>query len=624
MENRAANVDDEISRFFKETEPPLLVRHANVSHHRVQPSALRNSSSSLRGELQQSCTASSSMPTPSPNFLGFGIPGRRPNLSIRIRSKERSSISPSKYQLYQSPGPSARSGTPLPWSTSPNMPSASSRPRIPIGSMSMPSRRLEGRRNRHSSTVNERSPIRARGSGSPSGQQPLRQQRDTGTSDSASQSAESAQGVLNSQSSDRVYATKDQQLNKPGSRPVIDHEWHPAVIDTRSNAEQPQVEVSESSPSTLACETQKDSAHQPATADEEGSIEPAVVDEMRTDHEGAHEVTQAEVPVTLKNQFAADLNELLGKWRGKIAIPDEFSRSIQMSPTNGPATENRVLQERDHSVETAVQDAIGDSGGPQETRAPAHSPRPTTNETLCTRTHVPCERSRVPARISMVRSQRSWTDLRVRDNYGYHLDARSPFQDSTYSTCRTGSIYEQQMQELPLDRQFDRRLHGHNEPPHLANTRMTPHPVSSHRSIEPPYLPLQHQPSTLGYHDGQAMQKAVRYPVFNAPAPLSGIIESSGLDRGRSVGALGYSGTWFSPARSFVQVESQSVPALHYSSPMRHFPDHVFGDKAMNEDEPGFASGESEHSEQALDAADVVRTGADESLEGFWKPNLLY
>lgn len=628
-EKRATNVDDEISRFFKAAESPSLGREGNAHHRRAQPSPRRCSSSSLRPQLQHLGMTSSPMPSPSPltnPFLGFGVPGPRPDISIRIGSTGRSSMSPSKHQLYQRP---AYSGTPLTWSASSNIPPSISRPRNIIGSMSIHSERLEGKRTRPSRPGTERSAVQARSS--PRTQFSRRQEHHVGKKESPSTLAKSAQPRLNSRSSN---ATKVQEQIQPESCLVPDSERHHPATDTSTNVKQPLALTVESTLNTLASETQKDSVCQPAVVQEDSNHEADPVDKPRTtDDIEASKMVQPEDPATF-SQFAADLNKLLEEWKGKVTIPEDLSRGIQLPSIKGSNIDNHESpvpeeQEPDHSIRAVVQDAAVDIDGRPATLGLAQGQRPATNETFSTKAQIPSERDRVPSRISRARSQRSWIDPRSSENYRYQGDAQSPFQDSTYSTCGTRSIYEHQMQESPFDRQIDRGLHRNVERSILTDTRMIHHPVAGRPNIEPPPLPLRRQSSTqfpfqLGYNCGQDEPEDVQYPVFNAPVLRSGLMESREFSGGRSIEASYHLQGWLSPTRSCHQTDLYQSPALHHNSPRNHFPCHAFGDEATAEAEMHYALEDPEHSEGILEAGDATREDADEELVGFWKPNRLY
>ncbi|MCJ1242917.1 hypothetical protein MMC30_000113 [Trapelia coarctata] len=626
---RAANVDDEISRFFKATESPLHERDANACHRQVQFTPIRHTSSSLGIHLQQSSATSSSLPPPSPltnPFLGFGVPGPRPDISVRVGSIDRSSVSPSKRQLHQS---REHSGTPLSWSKSPQVPRSSSRPREIIGSMSVPSERLEHSRTMPLRAVSERSPVRA-----PS--IPRTQLPDHHGEMSASPLTvvESTQHQLNSPSQNCMDDSIQQESNPANSHPVTGKGQHPTALDTSVNAEQPQAGPADSGFNALSSETQKDPPCQPATAREERRTEANSVDRPKTaQEEEGNSVAQPQDPAIL-NQFAADLNKLLGKWKGRIAIPDDLSKGFQTSDIHESNTEARGSyssenQELGHSVETVVQDAVSDIEGPQQKPVSADDPRPTTNETLSTRTRVSSERDRVSSRISETRSQKSWTDPVLLNNRRYQLDARSPFQDSTYSTCGTGSIYEQQMRELPSDPQSNQRLHRHIEHPVFAITRLTNYLADGRADFDLPHLLLQHHDSpqlasSFRYNPSQYMQEDGHHPAFNTPTLQSGLMENREFDRGRSVEASDQAGMWYSPARSCVQMALEPSPAPHRCSPRPHFQDPAFGDDTMTEAELHFALERSEHDEGGFEAGNMTRADTDEELVGFWRPNRLY
>jgi len=628
-EKRATDVDDEISRFFKAAESPSLGRDGHSRHRRAQPSSRRHSSSSLRVQLQQSGTTSSPMPSPTPltkPFLGFGVPGPRPDISIRFGSTGRSSMSPSKHQLYQSP---TRSRTPLTWPASLNIPSSASRPRGFVRSTSIHSERLAYKKPGSSRAGTERSDLQVRSSLRT--QLPVRQEHHVEKRDSPSAPAENVQRHLSNRNTNTANVQEQIQAE---SCLVTNSERHPPTIDTPTNVKQPLAHTAESTLNTLASETQKDPLCQPAIAQEDSNNEASSVDKPRmTDDIEANKVAQLEDPASL-NQFAADLSKLLGKWKGKLTIPDNLSRGIQLPGINGSNIDNQdsqepEIQEPDQSIGAVTQNAAVEMDGRQATLGSAHGQRPATNETFSTRAQIPSERDRVPSGISRARSQRSWIAPRSSQNYRYQGDAQSPFQDSTYSTCGTRSIYEQQMQELPFDRQFDRGLYRNVEHPIFTDTRMIHHPVTGRPNIEPPPLSLRRQsstqlPSHFRYNCGQDEPEDVQCPVLNAPVLRSGVMESSEFDRGRSVEASYHLQGWLSPTHSCHQTELYRSPAQHHSSPRNHFQRYACGDEATAEAELHYALEDPEHREGVLEAGDVTREDADEELVGFWKPNRLY
>jgi hypothetical protein len=466
---------------------------------------------------------------------------------------------------------------------------------------------------------------------SPRTQFSRRQEHHVGKKDSPSTLAKSAQPRLNSRSTN---ATKVQEQTQAESCLVTDSEQHPPAIDTSTNVNHPLAQTAESTLNTLASETQNDSVFQPAIVQEDSNNEADPVDKPRTtDDIEASEMVQPEDPATL-SQFAADLNKLLGEWKGKVTIPDDLSRGIQLPGINGSNIDNQDFQVREnqepgHSIGAVARDAAVDINERQATLDLAQGQRPATNETFSTKAQIPSERDRVLSIISRARSQRSWIDPRSSETYRYQGDAQSPFQDSTYSTCGTRSIYEQQMQELPFDRQFDRGVHRNVGRAVFTDTQMIHHPVAGRPNIEPAPLPLRRQRSTqlpfqLGYDCGHDEPEDVQYPVFNAPVLRSGVMESSDFDRGRSIEASYHLQGWLSPTRSCHQMELYQSPELRHNSLRNHFPRHAFGDKATAEAEMHYALEDPEHSEGMLEAGDATREDADEELVGFWKPNRLY
>ena len=425
-------------------------------------------------------------------------------------------------------------------------------------------------------------------------------------------------------------ASKQRESHHLESCPVAVDGWNPSTVDASISIEQHQVEAAISGSNARTSETRKDQSYQQNTAQVESRTEAGSVDRSRTAQEEEPKSVAEHQDSAVLDQFAADLNELLGKWKGRIAIPGDLFKGIQVTGTNDSNTVNlgpqpQEPQETDHSTETVGQAEVGDMEEPQETPASVHSQHPTTNETLSTRIRVPSEHDQGPSRLSMASSQKSWIDLSGLENHRYRLDVRSPCQDSTYSTCGAGSIYEQQLQELPSDLQFDQRVHRNIEHPVLAITRPTKYHVDGCTSIEPPCLHQsipQLEPS-FRYNHTQNMQEGLEYSVLDASTLKTSTMDHREFDRGSSVETFDQAKNWFSPARSCRQIDSQPSPAPHHSSLRHHFQEILFGNDLVTE-ESQFALQDSELSEGVLEVGSVTRAGGGEELVGFWKPNKLY
>ena len=121
--SKAANLDDEISRFFESTRLPLAERDHNIPNHKVRQPPLPDARSIRRMATRHLSVERSSLPPielPGRPFLGFGEPGPRPSSPLKD-PREDISVSDSRTRR-QPQSELSRSTTYYTWSQSPGSP----------------------------------------------------------------------------------------------------------------------------------------------------------------------------------------------------------------------------------------------------------------------------------------------------------------------------------------------------------------------------------------------------------------------------------------------------------------------------------------------------------------------
>ena len=429
-EHNAVDNDDEISRFFTVAKAPLIERELS--------SYLNNGYAiplppihSPGGELYRYSAATNPTMThveaPIRPFLGFGERGPHPPVSSRPSSSYRASISPVKPPMRQRQSIPTSNFT---WSTSLNY------------QRSTPQKKTVSDLFRSSPGKKDQESCRIRGSPAlpaAESRKTVRRHRhihptaaDASTLDSQRRSDHN-----DGEEIDRlhVHDQSDQSANSHNNG---------------ATTAEPSKMVPESESSDLVQKTPQ--ATDLADSHLIRSNSPVNNEEKFTNDTCTKEQNS-------QSQFVTAVQVLLDQWKDKIDIPIAISNGLQESYTAPSLSTNITDQPGPLQPIPQIADIppIADEH-PQLTEDAVDQNESALSLTTIADNHCSVVPSKIvnPASVvsrgSATKSQYSWTDPRIARDRAF---ARSPFQDSTYSTCRgTGSLYEQQ---LPRSAAFSQR-----------------------------------------------------------------------------------------------------------------------------------------------------------------------
>lgn len=438
MQNKNANDDNEISRFFASTQTPLHERDSNGSAKFAYNSDIQPVRQSQEDPRQQATVAKpflASVDAPIKPFLGWGAPGPHRSSSKGPQSNPRPSISPIKQsQGVRSPSTLASY---LTWSASLDKPQSSRRGRT-VGDV------IRGSPDELRPNVVQPldplsevfgSPTRIAGSRKPV--QVIECTRD------ATAHTEASHSYLSPAKRSFTHVTEMLKHIQPGSNAKSIEEDETIVkplIDT------PQIHTCGSAG---ALET-----FAPSNATLYHARSPTGKSKRSDD-----EVPSAKQDVAI--DFTAAVQQLDEQWKDNVDIPADLATIIQL-PRTDTSRVWCVESLKSISPKERYSPVYAESGAQNSCTEPLYD---STSVERCYRinddrirdesnkndrpsagSHISIDKAPGPSRGSTARSQPSWP-MHLAPEYRDPIN--SPFQDSTYSTYRGGaSIYEQQLQEV--------------------------------------------------------------------------------------------------------------------------------------------------------------------------------
>ncbi|MCJ1477546.1 hypothetical protein MMC13_006218 [Lambiella insularis] len=633
-EHKMANDDDEISRFFASRKTPLHERDGNSLAEIDNTSAVRPVRQS-REDFGQPATATNRalepVDMPIKPFLGFGAPGPHPSSSIGRQSNLRPSISPIKQLQRKSPSISASY---LTWSTSLDKPQLSPRSRI-MGDI------IRSSPDRFRSSVTQLQEPRIECfDGAPTrvaGCSPTKSAPGFGYARDHTAVVEASQSQAPPTKPGFVHITEMLKQIQPGS-------------DTDTKAEdKPSKTPLTSGPQIDSCDTTEGLGTL-------APLDPALYHAkfpMENSERSDGQVLSAEQNTPA--QFAAAMNQFLEQWKDKVQIPAGLANGVQLpcASTSRVSEANSLRPWSPKSRDSPINDACG--AHTSAAKSPLNSVSAKRHSSF-TNDHIrgnsdsddrQFARSRMsngavsgPSRGSTAKSQPSRPFRRV---VVPHIPAHSPFQDSTYSTCRGGaSIYEHQIsatgpQPWPHST-VDQAHHSLDNGTSLVGDGDRER--HSELLLSPRYYRKKDRFNRLvepAVQD-QLLHRAA-YSILQYSSPRHEATNRNGfelcLEPPEPLQDLGFLP---SPARNyhddFAGLSATPLHQLPFSSPGCRF-SNFQGDHGINrfEEDLGcstdFAIGHDEryqffepgpHVGHASDAGEDI----DQSLVGFWKPNPLY
>ncbi|MCJ1396955.1 hypothetical protein MMC11_000147 [Xylographa trunciseda] len=592
-ERKAADNDDEISRFFAVTKAPLTERDLN-SHHDDGYAAFKlpplSSSPHWKVRRYPTATKLTVAPVQEPirPFLGFGERRPYPPVSSGPSSIYRASTSPVKPPLRVNPSVATSY---FPWSTSPNNKESSPCKRTvsdlfrssPGKKDQMHSRISESpvlRQVEHPQTVRRHKhvqPITANTSTAI----PQKQLKD--------RSAEKSVKLLGSDRPDPSVGSANEAVvladlpKKTSDAQTIDYVETAQVTDVADTHSLPVCSIATDMEKTVA----------DASAKEQDA----------------------------RLQFASAVQELLDQWKDKVEIPVTFANDLRQSCTAASAGKESadelgslqpVPQIAEAHTEPIRNDYHHSSEDPRNNKTlPIPSPTTIMNDHHSATPSEVIRPAPVASRGSVTKSQHSWMDSRIALNRGF---ARSPFGDSTYSTYRgTESIYEQQLSRSAPYSHYDRSIYRAIEHLDPTNHLVKEHDLS--RSFEPLEIPAYPQHA----NEYLAAQHELRGSVYLASLSRYPEDYSTSVERGwpqhseaRQASSLG-----LSPGEYFGGYEYSASPAQTFQQePVEDCTENI--GYLVNPTRPQRLSYDCSKT-QSLQSGEV-----EEPPVGFWKPNRLY
>ena len=602
-ERNVVDNDDEISRFFTVTKAPLTERDLNSYHNSGYAFPLP-SVRSLSRKLQQHSTATNSTITPVEvpirPFLGFGERGPHPPISSGPPSSYMANISPVKTVLRQSPSIATSH---IPWSTSPNNQRSSPYKRtVSDLFQSSPGKTHQEKIRIPKSSILREAEHRKTG----------RRQKHIRTS-MADASTASSQRLSNHQDCEEVVrvhvhnhpdqsaSSQNKDLTRAGLPNMIPEA---KTWDSVQNAQATEVSSSQLLPLKDPVSNKETSVEDTSTKDQNPRL-----------------------------QFVFAVQELLDQWKDKIEIPVTFADGLQQSytaPSLGINTADRLspLQPVPQTVDMQLE-SISDE--PQRVTEDAKNkivpiPSPTTIvDDHCS--PVPSKAIRpasVVSRESLAKSQYSWTDLRVVRNRTF---GQSPFEDSTYGTCRgTGSLYEQQIPRSALFSHQDLLRNRGDEQLDLTNYLVGENGRS--QDFEPLHVPAYSQHTAENLADQHDLRDSVFSSLPGTPATSWAPVERnwpSGfqVQHEPTLGPIprDYYGDFEHPATPS-RIPKQPFFAYRLSSATTQSRSgQNFAENLETSISPTRGS---QFTHEPSTTQSLQSGGVEEPLVGFWKPNKLY
>ncbi|MCJ1316674.1 hypothetical protein MMC15_001995, partial [Xylographa vitiligo] len=603
-EHNAIANDDEISRFFTVAKAPLTEQDLKSYHNNDYGLPLPPICSPSR-KLRRFAPATKSTMTPVEvpirPFLGFGERGPHPSVSSGPSSSYRASLSPVKPLFRQNASIATSNFT---WSTSPDYQKSSPFKRTVTDLF----RSSRGKKDREKRRVPE-SPVLRQAEHRKTAGQHKRIQTTTANASIA----------ISERLSDHQDGEEIDKLNvhEPADQSASSH--NSVVIVPEPPNTIPEVKTSDFVQTSKATDL-VDSHPLPSTnsvRNKERHIENTSTEEQNT-----------------QVQFAIAVQELLDRWKDKIEIPATFSNRLQescMIPKLGMniadpfSPPQPVPQTADIPQESSTDDQHQITKDANDKDVPIPSPITIVDDHCLV---VPSEVIRptsVVSRKSATKSQYSWTDPRMMRDRAF---ARSPFQDSTYGTCRgTESLYEQQLpRSAPISRR-DRFMNGASE--HLDSTSHFVGENGMSQAFEPLAVPARSQPVDENLVDRHDVGEPVFVPSLSStPGNYWTSVERNWPcdlevqhDPTRRLGPGDFYGDYEHAAAS-PQVPKQTFLSPRLSSA-------TFESRSIRGCEDSLGSSKSASRGSQLNnecsTTQSLQSAAVEELPlGFWKPNKLY
>ncbi|MCJ1283674.1 hypothetical protein MMC26_003005 [Xylographa opegraphella] len=435
-EHNTLENDDEISRFFAVTKASLTERDLNSYNNSGYAFPLPPIRSPSRKLHRYSTATNSTTPAKAPirPFLGFGERGPQPPVSPGPSSNYKASMSPAKQLLRQSPSIATSY---FPWSTSPNNQRSSPHKRT----VSDLFKSSPGKADREKCQIPELPVLHH--AGHRKIERPHKRIR-TPIHEANTSVADTLSDIQNVEESVQLDNHNHQDQN------ASPHNEDVTIAELPNIAPKAQVVdfVHSAQPTELS--TNHVLPMNNSMSNQEKSVE-----------------TTSPKEQTPQLQFAIAVQELLDQWKDKIKIPITFADGLQkpytatslgMNTADNLSTFQPVPQTTDIQPESIFEDHPQVIEDVDFKKVPIPSPITIVDNHCSVEAPKIVRPTSVVSRGSAAKSQYSWTDPRkTRDR----ASAYSPFQDSSYSTCRgTESLYEQQ---LPWS-----ASHSHR---HLLNNR---------------------------------------------------------------------------------------------------------------------------------------------------------
>ncbi|MCJ1378168.1 hypothetical protein MMC17_001264 [Xylographa soralifera] len=489
-ERKAADDDDEISRFFTVAKAPMTERELNNYHNNGYAFPLPPIRSPSR-KLHQYHTTTNSTTTPVEipirPFLGFGERRPHPPVSPGLSSSYRASVSPVKPLLRRSPSIVTSYFT---WPRSSNNQNSSPYKRT----VSDLFRSSPGKEDREKSRfLNSLDPRKAEHRKSV----PRHECIQTSAADAR---AATSQRLSNHQDSEETVKLHAHDHTDQGAS-----SHNKATIVAEVPKMIPEAQTLDFVQTTQATEL-ADSHSVP--------LENAV---SKEENPAAEASTEEQSP---RLQFAIAVHKLLDQWKDKVEIQVSLANDIQQSytaPSLGMNTADQLSPLQSVPQKTDIQTEPISVDQHQFTEDAKKKNVPIPSPTTLVDDHCSVVRSKLirPASIvsrgSATKSQYSWTDPRLARDRAF---AHSPFEDSTYSTCRgTGSLYEQQLpRSAPFSHQDVLRNRG-DEYLNFTNHLVGENGIS--QDFEPLYIPAHSQHTDENLADQHDLRDSVSVPFLS-------------------------------------------------------------------------------------------------------------
>ena len=603
-DRKTADDDDDVSRFFTVTRAPLTERDVNSYHNNGWTFPLPPVRSPNRNFHRRSTTTTSTMvpaDIPIRPFLGFGQRGPHPELSSGLSSNCRASVSPAKPHVRPSP---LFPTSVFPWSTSPNRIQSSPRKKT-VSDLFVSS---PGKIHQERSRVSE----------SPAPGQAKKRE--------AIEYHEHAQSTVTNGDVAKSQKILEEQTC-PGIAQMNASDYPDPRVDEQNVAV-----ASAKLPSTIPQAEIMGTAGLAYTNDPiDKNLSPIDRPALEAQSHSLDTRTEGHNPPA---QFAIALQRLLDQWKDKVTVPAEFAHSLQQSCAAPRVCTNDALplsslQPAPPAKEIPQMSTIGDKHQSVEDVTNKSVSQPTQSTLANVHLSPALPKFTRPASGistgSVAKSQYSLTDSRILRNRAF---VRSPFEDSTYSTCQgAGSIYEHQLPGYTLYSQQTHIRKQINEPIDFPHHQFGKHDMN--HNFEQLDVPNHREQGT----EYLAEYNPMRDSTFGSPMPR--VLESNPTSANRDRISLP---EWQQVIEFEVGRNSHYGDFEYAASPPRRLTQHFSSPRQLTgtvlerssrkcKDNLGYLI--SPTRKHQLTSESLRKEGAysgevDEPPVGFWKPNRLY